>query len=89
MALAVKGEMREACRVCDIAFLHFHSNRIAMLLIKVGVLCNGTCFRSAFWLPQAVVLFVVGEHEDAISRIDDLLSAVDFNSTLYVVQACG
>ena len=51
MALVAKGEMRGACRVCDIASLHFHSNHVAILLIKVSVLCNGTSFPLASSLP--------------------------------------
>lgn len=35
---------------------------------------------------QAVVLFMAGEHNDAMSRIDDLITTVFFNSTLHVVQ---
>ena len=31
---------------------------------------------------------MAGEHDDAISRVDDLIDTVQFNSVCYVVQAC-
>ena len=31
---------------------------------------------------------MAGEHDDAISRVDDLIDTVHFNSVCYVVQAC-
>ncbi|KAF8547410.1 TPR-like protein [Imleria badia] len=38
-------------------------------------------------LIKAIVVFMAGEHEDAISRVDDLISMIHFNSTCYMVQA--
>ena len=32
-------------------------------------------------------MFIAGEHRDAISRVDDLIATVNFNSICYVVQA--
>ena len=32
-------------------------------------------------------MFMAGEHDDAISRVDDLIDTVSFNSICYVVQA--
>ena len=76
--------------MCDIAFQHFHSKHVTLLLlIKVDNSARP-------WSPlnffsfQAVVLFMAGEHVDAMSRMDDLItdgtgSWVD--PALYVVQA--
>ncbi|KAF8546584.1 hypothetical protein OG21DRAFT_1491063 [Imleria badia] len=38
-------------------------------------------------LIKAIIVFMAGEHDDAISRIDDLINTVHFNSICYVVQA--
>ncbi|KAF8547868.1 YVTN repeat-like/Quino protein amine dehydrogenase [Imleria badia] len=38
-------------------------------------------------LIKAIVVFMAGDHDDAISRVDDLIDAVHFNSICYVVQA--
>ena len=38
-------------------------------------------------ITQAIVVFMAGEHDDAISRIDDVISTVHFSSICYVVQA--
>ncbi|KAF8553290.1 hypothetical protein OG21DRAFT_1267989 [Imleria badia] len=38
-------------------------------------------------LIKAVVLFVAGEHVDAVSRVGDLIATVHFKSICYVVQA--
>ncbi|KAF8552627.1 hypothetical protein OG21DRAFT_1498291 [Imleria badia] len=38
-------------------------------------------------LIKAVVLFMAGEHVDAVSRVDDLIATVHFTSICYVVQA--
>ena len=35
---------------------------------------------------QAVVLFMAGEHDDAMSRMDDLITVRFFDPTFYVVQ---
>ena len=32
-------------------------------------------------------MFTAGEHDDAISRLDDVIATVQFNSICYVVQA--
>jgi hypothetical protein len=32
-------------------------------------------------------MFMAGEHRDAISRVDDLIATVSFNSICYIVQA--
>lgn len=87
IALASQGKTAEACRTCDIAFEHFHSTHVTIiLLIKVCVSCNGAWLRFNFLSVQAVVLFMAGEHNDAILRIDHLIATVFFNSTFYVVQ---
>ncbi|KAF8428478.1 hypothetical protein L210DRAFT_876295, partial [Boletus edulis BED1] len=39
-------------------------------------------------LIKAIIVFMAGEHRDAISRVDDLIATVTSNSTCYVVQAC-
>ena len=38
---------------------------------------------------QAIIVFMAGEHDDAISRVDDLIDLVRFklDSTCHVVQA--
>ncbi|KAF8436821.1 hypothetical protein L210DRAFT_3547707 [Boletus edulis BED1] len=38
-------------------------------------------------LIKAIIVFMAGEHPDAISRVDDLIATVSFNSICYVVQA--
>ena len=38
-------------------------------------------------MAQAIIVFMTGEHDDAISRVDDLIDTVPFNSICYVVQA--
>ncbi|KAF8123182.1 hypothetical protein EV363DRAFT_1587463 [Boletus edulis] len=38
-------------------------------------------------LIKAIIVFMAGEHRDAISRVDDLIATVHFNSICYAVQA--
>ncbi|KAI9567960.1 hypothetical protein HD554DRAFT_853796 [Boletus coccyginus] len=38
-------------------------------------------------LIKAIIVFMAGEHLDAISRVDDIIATVEFNSICYVVQA--
>ncbi|KAF8546186.1 WD40 repeat-like protein, partial [Imleria badia] len=38
-------------------------------------------------LVKAIIVFIAGEHRDAISRVDDLIATVHLNSICYVVQA--
>ncbi|KAF8415520.1 hypothetical protein L210DRAFT_3585881, partial [Boletus edulis BED1] len=38
-------------------------------------------------LIKAIILFMAGEHRNAISRMDDLIAAVPLDSMCYVVQA--
>ncbi|KAF8555028.1 hypothetical protein OG21DRAFT_963279 [Imleria badia] len=40
-------------------------------------------------LIKAIIILIAGEHRDAISRVDDLIAIVHFNSICYVVQACA
>ncbi|KAF8127952.1 hypothetical protein EV363DRAFT_1400840 [Boletus edulis] len=42
-------------------------------------------------LIKAIIVFMAGEHIDAISRLDDLrvIATVRFNSVCYTVQACA
>ena len=40
-------------------------------------------------MTQAIIVFMAGEHEDAISRLDDLTDMVRFKSICYAVQACA
>ena len=42
---------------------------------------------SASHIPQATIVFMAGEHDDAISRVGDLIDTMQFNSICYVVQA--
>ncbi|KAF8430510.1 hypothetical protein L210DRAFT_3764535 [Boletus edulis BED1] len=37
-------------------------------------------------LIKAIIVFMAGEHPDAISRVDDLIATVPFNSICYVFQ---
>ena len=83
-----KGEIRAGCRVCDIAFLRFPSDSVSLLLIKV--LDSTHPWPSFNFFPfQAVALFMAGEHDDAISRMDDLTTEMCVDPALYVVQARG
>ena len=45
-------------------------------------------FLSEANITQAIVVFMAGEHDDTISRIDDVISMVHFSSICHVVQAC-
>ncbi|KAN0101131.1 hypothetical protein V8E55_001115 [Tylopilus felleus] len=38
-------------------------------------------------LLKAIIIFMAGEHDDAISRVDDVISTVHFSSICHVVQA--
>ncbi|KAF8546581.1 hypothetical protein OG21DRAFT_1102783 [Imleria badia] len=38
-------------------------------------------------LVKAIIVFMAGEHRDAISRVDDLIATVHLNSICYIVQA--
>ncbi|KAF8130975.1 hypothetical protein EV363DRAFT_1165749 [Boletus edulis] len=40
-------------------------------------------------LIKAIIVFMAGEHIDAISRLDDLIATVRFNSVCYTVQVCA
>ena len=88
MALVGKRDVQAGYRVCDIAFVRLHLNRVAiLLLIVVGILSNTLGFGSPSFLSKAVVFFMAGEHEDAISRMDDLIAIRSSDPTFYVVQA--
>ncbi|KAN0094879.1 hypothetical protein V8E55_003166 [Tylopilus felleus] len=65
-----KGEKSMAYRARDIAFEHFHSSHVTLIL-----------------LTKSIIVFLAGEHHDAISRMDDLIATVPFHSTYYLVQA--
>ena len=81
-----KQERRNAYRSCDIAFEHFHSSHVSfLLLIKVRFLSS--IVARLLNSPQAIVVFMAGRQLDAISRIDDLIATLRFNSICYVVQA--
>ena len=90
VALIGKGEKDEGVRVCDISFQHFHSEHVTLLLlIKV---CDFARLWSSFQLVpfEAVVLFMAGEHVDAISRMDDLITdgaSLRADPALSIVQA--
>ncbi|KAF8555626.1 hypothetical protein OG21DRAFT_1483764 [Imleria badia] len=64
-----KGERDTAYRTCDIAFEHFHSTHVTLLLVK------------------AIIVSLAGGLHDAISRMDDLIATVPFNSVFYTIQA--
>jgi hypothetical protein len=81
-----KGERHKGYQACDIAFEHFHSSHgTFILLIKVCIF--QTWHPLAADIPQAIIVFMAGEHRDAISRVDDLIATVHLNSICYVVQA--
>ena len=42
---------------------------------------------SAVHIHQAIVVFMAGEHRDAILRMGDLIATVCFNSIFYIVRA--
>ncbi|KAF8551263.1 YVTN repeat-like/Quino protein amine dehydrogenase [Imleria badia] len=71
VALVGKGEKHKAYRTCDILFHHF--------LPSAGSL-------TFLLLIKAIVVFMAGDHDDAISRVDDLIAMVHDNSKYYVVQ---
>ena len=87
VALVGNGEKHKAYRACDIAFERFHSTHVTfLLLIKVCVPCTRAWLPSDH-IPQAIIVFMAGEHVDAISRVDDLIDTAEFKSMFYVVQA--
>ena len=89
MTLVGKGEKDNAIRMCDIAFLHSPSDHLFLLLL-IKVRDSARPWSSAHFIPyQAVVLFMTGEHVDAISRMDDLVAHVGAYPVSYVVQARG
>ena len=81
------GEMHKAYRACDIAFDPFQpSCARSLLLIKVRIPLGCP---SVAHIAQAIVVFMAGGHDDAISRLDDLIPMVYENSICYIVQACA
>ena len=81
-----KGEKDEAYLACDIAFEHSHSSHISLpLSIKVGIPALG--FRSTANPFQTIVMFVAGEHYNALSYMDSLTAAVRYDSTCHMIQA--
>ena len=87
VALVGNGEKHKAYRTCDIAYVRSHPAHVTYLfLIKVCILCTQRGY-SASYIPQAIIVFMAGERDDAISRVDDLIDTVQFNSICYVVQA--
>ena len=89
LALIGGGKKAEGCRVYDMAFRHYHTIDVDfILLIKVCILRTVELgCPSATYLTQAVVVFMAGEHEDAVARVGDLIATVHSNSIYYVVQA--
>ena len=86
MALVGKGEKDKGIRVCDIAFLHSPSDQLSLLLL-IKVRDPAQPWSSVDFIPyQAVVLFMAGEHVDAISRMDDLITHMWAYPASYVVQ---
>ena len=43
-------------------------------------------FSQTLILPKAIVVFMAGDHDDAISRVDDVISTVHLSSICHVVQ---
>ncbi|KAF8551265.1 hypothetical protein OG21DRAFT_303087 [Imleria badia] len=73
VALVGKGEKHKAYRACDFAFDHFLPSPVSLRFLL---------------LIKAIIVFMAGEHDDAISRVDDLITMVgNNNSRYYVVQA--
>ena len=85
VALVGKGEKDEGLWACDIASLLFPSDHLSLLLIKVRY--STLCWSLNFTYFQVVVLFMAGEHLDAISRLGDLIADAGVDPKLYVVQA--
>ncbi|KAF8552314.1 WD40 repeat-like protein [Imleria badia] len=80
------GKKAEGCRVYDLAFKHCNIMDVDLiLLIKV---CIPPAMELGYFsdthTPQAIVVFMAGEHWDAISRVDDLIATVQFNSICFV-----
>ena len=87
IALVGKGEKHKGYAACDIAFEHFHSSHVSfLLLVKVRIF--PTWVHLAADMHQAIIMFIAGEHRDAISRVDDLIATVHFHAICCVVQAC-
>ena len=70
-----------------------HSNVSTRLTLPFSFSSRSVFFElgssPAAHVPQAIIVFMAGEHRDAISRVDDLIATVHFNSICYVVQACA
>ena len=85
VALVGKGEKHKAYRACDIAFDPFQPSCVRfLLLIKVRIPLS--CISVAHF-AQAIVVFMAGEHDDAMSRVDDLIPVAYDTPICYVVQA--
>ena len=86
LALVGNGEGHKGYRACDIALERFYSSHVTfLLLIKVCIFELDSL--SSVHISQAIIVFMAGEHRDAISRVDDLIATIPFNSICYVVQA--
>ena len=57
-----------------------------LLLIKVCIPCTQRVYPQPLIFPRLTFCLWL-EHDDAISRVDDLIDTVQFNSISYVVQA--
>ena len=80
------GETDEGCQVCDIAFLRCPSEHLSLFLL-VKVRNSARPWSSFSFIPfQAVVLFMAGEHVNAMSRMNDLITDAWVDPALYVVQ---
>jgi hypothetical protein len=88
VSLVGKGKKLAAYRACDIAFEHVHSTHFSfLLLMKVCIHTLELGCSSAAHVVQAVIVCMAGDHDDAISRVDDLAATLHLNSICYVVQA--
>ena len=87
-ALVGKGQKHDGYRECDIALERFRSAHDTFIpLIKV---CNAPehGFPSAAHIALAIILFMAGERDDAISHLNDLIATVALNSPCYMVKVC-
>ena len=84
--LLVTLSLKQLMGLHRIRALPFHSRHLSPF-------DHGVCPIHTAWSPSvvhilyAIIVLMAGEHDDAISRVDDLIDAVRFNSICCVVQA--
>ena len=67
--------------------LPFNSRYISSVDQGVCPIHSSLVILRSLYIAQAIIAFMAGEHDDAISRVDDLIDTVPFDSIFYVAQA--